>query len=380
MYPAKPSTNASGALKLSPEDVQKLLSPESGVEGRVVITEKLATQYSKGSYGSNEAVIAEQIFRLLVRDTESRVRTVMAEQLKTSGILPKDIALTLAQDTEDKVALPMLKFSEALTEEDLLSLVNSVGSERHVAMSERKRVPEKLAGKLLEKSDPLVTKALVGNNGAALGEQALKNIMERYSNNEDMMRSLAERPLLPMAVSEKVLTLVSSAVAEEIRAKYKISEEAMRQAAERTHEKGTLELLRGYSTPYEIEKLVSQLHLFERLNAPMLFCALAEGNTLFFEMSLSKMANIALPNVQTLLNDRGDLGFRAVYNKCSLPASMFGAVRALLNAAQAVADSGDVKRGEDFAKRVKEQLLQVTAASPIENLDALFKITGLGFR
>ncbi len=54
--------------------------------------------------------MAEQIFRIMVKDAEVRVREALAINLKENPNVPHDVAVTLAKDV-DQVALPVLRFS-----------------------------------------------------------------------------------------------------------------------------------------------------------------------------------------------------------------------------------------------------------------------------
>lgn len=383
MQQRKPSTNArAGVLHLTVEDVQKLLTADAGAQSRIGVTERVADHYSaEGYYDPMESVIAEQIFRLLVRDTEVQVRTMMADRLKASKTIPHDIVMVMAKDVEDAVALPILKYSEVLSEADLIALVNaSPATARHVAVSERREVPGALAGALLSKKTPEVAQALLNNHGAELDEQALCGLLERYGKQRGIMDVLARRSSLPLAVAERVVTLVSSAVAEGLRRKYRISGEELELEAQKAREQSTLELLRGHATRHEVEKLVEQLALFERLTPTLIFTALCQGHILFFEMSLARLGGIPLENVQKLLSDRGGLGFRAVYNKSGLPSGMFNVLKQLLGVAHQLMDAGETKRGEEFAHRLAEQLILNAQSTSIDNLDYIVALVRNGMR
>jgi uncharacterized protein (DUF2336 family) len=97
-------------------------SPES----RAGAAAKIASDFDSGSLSNDERELAEEIFRLMVKDAEVRVREALAINLKESLTLPHDVAMTLAADV-DSVALPVLEFSEVLTAEDLVEIVRTQG-------------------------------------------------------------------------------------------------------------------------------------------------------------------------------------------------------------------------------------------------------------
>lgn len=371
MRPQKRSiSHASGMLCLSAEDVQRLLMPDMGaVDGRDVVAEKIAADYRQGGLSAMEAVLAEQIFRLLARDTEIRVRATLARQLKDSAELPHDIAVTMAQDAQDEVAVPMLRYSGALGEEDLIAIAHATEATiRQVAMSERREVTPDLAEVLLTAGKPEVATALVLNQGARLNEAVLEKIVARHGLDETLMGAMAQRSGLPLAVAEKVVARVSEEVAAGLRKKYRLTPEALKEEAEKARETSTLALLRQTHTVNEVERLIDQLALFERLTPSLVFTALCQGHVDFFEMSLAKLADIPIGNARTLIHDRGDLGFRAVYNKSGQPASMFAAINLLLAVVRELTEHNAPSCGEEFANRVMERLLQAAETNPVDNL------------
>ncbi len=369
-------------LHLSVEDVQKLLSPDLAGEGRLNVANKVVGRYDSGEYNPTEEIIAEQIFRLLVRDTEIKVRATIAEHLKSNRQLPHDIVMTMAQDVEDIVAVPVLKYSEVLTQEDLLELVGGTeATSRHVAMSERKSVPHALAEQLLARGKPEVATALLHNQGAQLEEKDLAALLEKFSSNSNIMQELAERANLPLPIAEKVVAHVSESVGAHLRRKYHLDgSHALQEGVEHAREASTLALLEHHPSHYEVGKLVDQLALFARLTPSLILTALAHGHTFFFEASLARLSGINLNNAQKLINDRGDLGFRAVYNKAGLSPAMFNAVRMLFLTVQEVHAADGNLAASEFSHRVLERLLQVSETSSEENLSYLLALIQGGTR
>lgn len=372
-HPKRSIESSAAVIHLTAEEVERLTAADTSPEARETITARLADTYLAARFEPHHAVIAEQVFRLLVRDTEVRVRAMLAEQLKHSKILPRDIVLTMVRDVKE-VALPMLKYSEVLTDDDLIALVQATDeTPRHVAMSERQSVSEQVVGALLGKGKKEVAGALLNNDGAQLGESALNMIFERFSRQKSVMAQLAKRPALPLSVAEKVITVVSKAVAEQMKEKYRLGDE-LKPVEERTRERTTLALLKHNPTPYEVEKLVAQLEEHKRLTPSLIFTGLCEGHMLFFEYALARLSGLPAENVRTLINDRGNLGFRALYNKSGLPAGMFSAVRMLLSVVQGLIDTTDVRRGPAFGNQVVEKLLASAGEEPVENLSYIIAL------
>ena len=75
---------------LNRHDVE-ILAKKTNVETKSTIANKVASYYRTSKITAQEAKIAEDIFRIMVRDTEIIVREVLSESLKKCTHLPQDI-------------------------------------------------------------------------------------------------------------------------------------------------------------------------------------------------------------------------------------------------------------------------------------------------
>ena len=363
----------SGALALSEDDVQRLLTDDSA-DVRVDVTAKIAGTYSTSNLSKNENMMAEQVFRLLLRDTELKVRATLAQNVKSSANIPRDIVLTMARDVEE-VALPILQYSEVLNDEDLLDIIHSTREvSRYLAISNRPQVSGIVSDNLLEAGNDKVAAALIENSGAQISEQGLSRIIENYGKNETMMNAISQRSHLPISVAEKLISVVSSSLSESLKKKYHLGE-PLDKEVEKTREGETLNLVRDARSPEDIEKLIDQLRAFDRLTPSLILSALCQGNFAFFETSLAKLSNISVTNARTLISDRGELGFRAIYNKSGLPEAMFPAVKLLLRVVRELDAEGTKSKGARYANRIVERILQYAEGDDsIENISYIIAL------
>lgn len=361
------------ALALSPEDIKRLLQ-DSSSQTRVDITEKIAGAYGTEALHESELKVAEQIFRLLLRDTEVRVRAALSEHIKESQFIPRDIVMVLARDVE-AVSLPVLQYSEVLTEDDLLDLVNTSREvSRYVAISKRREVSQLVSSALLRTNQSEVTESLVANSGADISEEDITSIIEQHRDDSAMMETLGNRPRLPIVAVEKLVTVVSKTLAEKLKDKHKVPTEAIVAEVNNAREAETLQLVKNVEDDEELDKLVSQMHSSDRLSPSMILTALCQGNFAFFEASLARLSNIPISNARTLLNDKGDLGFRGLYNKSGLPEAMLPAVRLLFRVVHELADAGERPGKARYANRIVERILHYSEAEPMENLSYIIAL------
>ncbi len=141
---------------------------------REAIAVKVATYFTKGIFSSGENDIACEIIRLLAKDVEVRVRKALAENIKISKDLPRDVALRLANDVAE-VAQPILEFSEVLTENDLVAIIRGaqqVG--KLIAISRRNNISEVLSQELIATNNDEVVVSLFANNTARISQGRLE--------------------------------------------------------------------------------------------------------------------------------------------------------------------------------------------------------------
>ena len=183
-----------------------------------------------------------------------------------------------------------------------------------------------------------------------------------------MMQALSNRPFLPLAVAEKLTHVVAGGIGEVLKQKYSLGKD-MDIEIDKARESETLKLLRFDSSPQEIDRLISQLIAYNRLSPALILSSLCQGNFQFFETALARLSGIPVANARTLIRDRGDLGFRGIYNKSGLPESLFHAVRLLLKVVHALDEEGEKPSQSRYAARVIERILaQSETGQPVENL------------
>ena len=73
------------------------------------------------------------------------MRRALAVTLKASDALPRDVALRLSRDI-DSIAGPVLAFSPAFSDEDLVEIVRASSEAKQIAVAERAALSAPVAG------------------------------------------------------------------------------------------------------------------------------------------------------------------------------------------------------------------------------------------
>jgi uncharacterized protein (DUF2336 family) len=341
--------------RLTKDDVAKLMADPSA-EVRAETTAKIAKQFEGEVLSPAERKIAEDIFRKLVKDVEVRVRECLAAHLKNSPDLPHDVAVALARDV-DSVSLPMLKFSEVLTDEDLVEIVRDQGAAKQAAIAQRPSVSSRVADALIDTGNENAVARLVANEGAKLTEQALGRVMEEYHESEAVSDSLSRRPSMPAAISAQLVEALSGRLQDFLMQKHDVSPDVASNLILQARERATMSLVDYGSTDTELQNLVEQLARKERLTASLLLRALCMGDMGFFERALARLADLPLQNARILIHDHGGLGLESVYMKADLPRRLYPAFRAGIELSDQTEYDGGHNDRSRFIERMLERIL-----------------------
>jgi uncharacterized protein (DUF2336 family) len=339
---------------LSQDDVVRLLTDPSG-EARAATAAKIAADFDRGGLGPAERKIAEEIFRLMVRDAEVRVREALAQNLKRSRDVPHEVALALAKDT-DRVAEPILKYSEVLTDDDLVEIVRTQGPAKQIAVAGRSSVSEKVSATLVDTRNEAVVQTLVANPGAAISEKSLQQVVDDFGGREGIQAAMVHRPKLPVTVAERLVTLVSEKLRTELVKRHELPAELATDLLLRSRERAVI----GISSEAEeqdVLTLVRQMHQNGRLTPSIVLRAAVMGDMTFFEAAMAELSGVSLANARVLIHDEGQLGLQALFNKARLPASHFPGIRAAVDVSHETSYDGGENDRERYMRRMIERVL-----------------------
>jgi len=360
-------------LSLNEKEVMELLDNKTPAV-LADLTDKIAGAYGNQSLKPSDTAASEQIFRLLMRDTEVRVRAMLAQHVKQSTQLPHDLALSMARDVE-QVALPILEHSQVLDDQDLLELIQRTKDvSRYLAISKRERVSPAICDSLLAKNSEEVASSLVTNNGADISGEGLSKIVELYPRSEQVMQALSNRPHVPAAIIEKMMDKVSATLAEKLKSKYATSSKAIDAEIDATHESETLKLVEITHEQEDVSNLVSQMQATGRLTPSIILSALCRGHFCFFETSLARLSGIPVSSARSLIHDRGQLGFRAIYNKSGLDEAMFPGVRILLSAVRDLDVQGEKPGSADYVDHLVQHIHELAEGERVNKLSELIAL------
>lgn len=360
-------------------DVKKL-AHEPSPEARSILASKLAMDFRAGDFTRTEAGIAVDIFRIMLKDIDKRVRKTIGDQLAHCHDVPKDIILKLASDESD-IAAPVLQYSQVLTDEDLIAIVRSTQEVLKLcAIARRDSISENLSGTLMDTHSERVLADLFKNSGARLPEKGLLQAWQYIASNRSLVETLVHRGGLPLTVAEKMYFVVSDDLKRKLVSQYKLGEPVAQKTSSDAHEWEMLGLIPGDGkidpiNDEDVEDMVDQLYVGGRLTHSLLIRALCVGSLSVFEAGLAKLARVPRVNARILMMDSGALGFKAIYTEASMPEGFCDAIRTLLRVSLEETDFGRARR-QDFRRRVIDKIYMQGYHQTVENMEYLLSIIG----
>ena len=346
---------------LTKSDVDRLLRDGSAEARRDTVT-KIAAKFDAGQFSPEEKRLAEDVFRAMLRDTTVFVRKALAENLKASPDVPRDIAMSLARDV-DEVALPVLEFSTVLSDEDLIEIVHTQSTSKQKVIARRPSVSADVADALVDSHNEDVVAELVANDEAEIGEATFNRVLDEYADSDRIKTPMAHRRAIPVGVAERLVTMVSEQLREHLVTHHDMSPGVASDLILQARERATMTLSGGDT----VEQLVRSLAKSGRLTPSIILRALCTGDIAFFEWSIAVLAGVPITNARALIHDKGGRGLRAAYDKSGLPDDMFSVVRTAVD----IVEETEYDGAENDRERVKRRILERVITN-FEDPDAEF--------
>lgn len=357
--------------RITEADVRRLVQGEAEDE-RAAAAHKLCRAMDKAELGDIDRAAAQKIIRVLAEDAAELVRRALAVTLKSSDLIPHDVARRLARDI-DSIALPVITASPVFSDEDLIEIVRAGSPARQIAVAGRPAVGRDVAEVVADEGCELAVRTLAANDNADIAESGLNRIVDRFGDTRDVTTALAYRAVLPLSVTERLIEVASEAVREHLVSRHALAPQTAIRLAKFARERATIDLVDQAENAQDIVAFVGNLADRRILNGSLLLRALARGSMTFFEHGLAQLAGTPHSRAWLMIHDGGPLGLKALYDRAGLPVRLYAAFRAGVDTwRQLVAEGGDLDR-EQFQQRMLERFLTQRPNAAREDLAYLME-------
>ncbi|MFN3523690.1 MAG: DUF2336 domain-containing protein [Phenylobacterium sp.] len=354
---------------LTEEDIRTLVKGATPDE-RAMAAQKICRKIDRPDLSEEDRQRASDILRVMAADAAELVRRAMAITLKESAILPRDVALRLAEDV-DSVCLPVLSFSPVFTDDDLAEIIRLGGAVQQVAIAKRPSLSPKVTGAIAEHGVERAVEAACANDRAEFSESSLQKVISRFEASERVLAAVAYRQVLPMSVTERLIEMVGDQIRDHILSHHEISPETAVHLVLGAKERATIDLVDQAGRTADVKSFVAHLHKHERLTASLLLRALAHGHMTFFEWGVAELSGVPHHRTWLMIHDAGPLGLRAIYERAGLPARLFTAFRAAVDTYHSMELDGGTRDAVRFQERMIQRFLTQPQAGGREDVDYL---------
>lgn len=282
---------------------------QKNIGSRADILRQITDLFVAGSeyFDVEQLALFDDVMSRLVNEIEHSARVTFGETLAAVANAPPKITRTLALDDSIDVAGPVLRRSDCLDDETLITGAKTKGQDHLLAISQRSRLSEDVTDVLVERGDQKVVISTAANVGARFSDFGYSTLVTRSENDSELALLVWSRPEIPR---EYLLNLFETA-SEMVRLKFESADRGkadvvrgmIKQAADQIQTK-----LRDHSSNYAAARaLVEQLHKDGELTEAQV-CKFAELRK-FDETAAALSLLIDLPVgavERALVHDTGD--------------------------------------------------------------------------
>lgn len=275
----------------------------------------------------------EGLLKRAAGDAELVVRVALATALRRSRKLPREVVLTLADDTI-AVAQPILEESPVLSDDDLLGILRECDGRKQVCVARRHTISAAVTAGVVRAGNAAAVTALIENTGAPLDADLLAEVFSRYGRFETVKAAMADRRDTPATIRERL----------------------HRQPLPRSEslpEPCAIDVPCSATTRVQ----VSKLHADGHLTPARVLEALCGGDIRFAEDAMAEIAGVSAERAGLLIHDASPFGLKAIYRQCAFPEQLFPAFRVAVDMVQERELEAGPNDDAAFADRVVDRIL-----------------------
>lgn len=239
-----------------------------------------------------EAGMFDEIVGAIAADLETQVRVELAHKVATSSAPVGRTARRLAMDVIE-VARPVLERSKALTEKDLLDVIENKGQAHMMAVTKRPEITENVSSALVSRGEDQVVISLLGNRGARIDRATYERVAERAETSPVLHAPMVRSAHMPLDILNTVYFKVENDLRREIMRKFHgVSPAELEEALETSRNRLSSAYGALPDDYLQAQDHVSKLERISPLQPPVLVQLLRESRRTAFLIALSKLVDV----------------------------------------------------------------------------------------
>ena len=198
--------------KNTPRQADVILSTDDNDEVRCDLALKIGRLVPNISETESEKLqeLTFQVLETLANDHLTRVRQIVAEEIKRADNIPQNIIDQLAKDVELIVAAPILEYSPLLSDDDLMEIIQTGSTSGAIsAISKRAVISPDVSDAIVAARDIPAVEQLLANKNAQIREETLDQIVDQAADKKGWHLPLVNRPLLSQGAMRHIAGFVS---------------------------------------------------------------------------------------------------------------------------------------------------------------------------
>ena len=334
----------------------------------------LARALLDGDLPKDEEYEAGVALAVLADDSSPMVRRAIALEIAHRADAPRQIIVALAADQSD-VSIPILQFSPALGDADLIDAAIIGGDSVHAAISQRARLSASVCAALMEIAAFESVVSLIDNAGADLPATTLLRAFERFPQDAQVREALLARADLEPALRARLVQATASSLHSFIvNCGWMAGERAAR--VTREAQESSFVIVAGCSASQTAREgktagegknagIVRFLRETGQLTVALLLRTLLSGERGLFDASLAELSGVGLDRAAGLISNHNGGGFAALFIRAGLPAALLPVFQFALTALAQGADQDEFADG-GVQRSLVERVLQWCEKAELE--------------
>ena len=305
----------------------------------------------------------------ILDDPNPVVRRALAEAIADHAEAPHHIVAALASD-QIAVCAPVVQRSTVLRDRDLVELIGEGEAATQMLIASRARVSAPVAAALIEVAGGEACVKLLENPGASILPEGFARLAERHAMDPAVRATMLARSDLPVHVRQGLTIALCDALGDLGMVKDVVRPERAQRFLREAWERVSVELAASCG-PSERQVLIGYLDATGHLSAGLILRALVNGNVAFLEDCFAFLSGLPARRVARLIHDRHGPGFRALYERASLPPNLFWGFRIAVDTVLEAIGRGVDLTYPSSRKPVIEAILAAYGAGEGRDLDGL---------
>lgn len=293
----------------------------------------------------NESVLFDEIVGAVAADLETQVRIELARKVAESNAPLNRTARRLAMDTIE-VARPVIERSRALSETDILDVIQQKSQDHMLAVTKRPDIGEKVSSALVAKGEDRVVASLLENRTARMDRETYEAVATRAETSPVLHAPFVRNQHVPLDLLNNVYLKVEGGLRREIMRKFHGVSPAELEAA---LESSRNHLSSAYGAlPEDFQDAKDHVDALDKrgsLKPPILVQLLRENRRTAFYLAFAKLVDVEFNLARRLVEGKDIDALAMLCRGAGFDRGLFVTISLLV-----VDEGGGLSRTDEYGK------------------------------